>query len=368
MEPVKVVISAISGYGYYYLKTLLEEIPEEEAQLCGVIDPEPEKSGWYAEIVKKKIPVFADFESFYQQGYAADLAIISSPPHFHVPQSEVALKYGTNVLVEKPVGTSPEEVHRLMETRNRTGRWVEVGFQWSFSSAIQELKRDILSGRFGLPIHSSTLCFWPRPLSYYRRNRWAGRFTTDQGLVVLDSPLNNACAHFLHNLLFLLGPEMSGSATVAGVSAQCSRAYDIESYDTVKGEVYTEQAGLVRFAFSHVTEHTREPFFRIFFENAFVAMNPDTHHIEASHEGILIRDYGSPDADNQFKKLFHCIQAVNDPVAPICPPEAALPQVEVVHQIYASTTSIQSFPADRIVNTGKRRWVRGLGEELLNDE
>ena len=145
MNPVRILFSAISGYGFYYLKTLLEEIPEEQAVICGVIDPQPEKSGHFPLIVASGIPIYADMESFFLDGNTADLTVIASPLQYHVPQSIVALKNGSNVLVDKPAGVIPGEVKRLIAVRNQTGKWVEVGYQWSFSDAIMQLKRDILN-------------------------------------------------------------------------------------------------------------------------------------------------------------------------------------------------------------------------------
>ena len=46
---------------------------------------------------------------------------------------------------------------------------------------------------------------FPRPLSYFKRNDWAGHLRTPAGEDVLDSPLNNATAHYLHNMLYVLG-------------------------------------------------------------------------------------------------------------------------------------------------------------------
>jgi len=83
------------------------------------------------------------------------------------------------------------------------------------------LKRDLLDGRYGRPLRLATLCAWPRDRAYYRRNSWAGRLRDgDSGAWVLDSPANNAMAHFLHNALFLLGPAMTHSALPAAVTAE----------------------------------------------------------------------------------------------------------------------------------------------------
>jgi len=48
-----------------------------------------------------------------------------------------------------------------------------------------------------------TLCFWQRDENYYRRSGWAGKIKDKKGNWILDSPANNAMAHFLRRFLAL---------------------------------------------------------------------------------------------------------------------------------------------------------------------
>lgn len=365
MPPVKILFSAISGYGYYYLKTLLEEIPEEQAVICGVIDPQPEKSDHFAGIVARGIPIYADIESFFRDDNTADLTVISSPLQYHVPQSIVALKSGSNVLVDKPVGVTPGELKRLIAVRNQTGRWVEVGYQWSFSEAIQHLKRDILDDKFGKPLRMKTICLWPRPYAYFNRNNWAGKIRTDDGSLVLDSVANNACAHFLHNMFFLTGTEMNLSSVPESVTGQRFRAYDIENFDTVVCRSITDSGAEILFYASHVTEMTVNPSFEFEFEKAVIRMDENSHGIVATLADVTLLKYGHPDRDHQFKKLFKAIESCSNPATAICPPEAALSQTLCINKLHELPNEIQTFPSASVVIEKDRRWVRGLGERLI---
>ena len=42
--PVSVLMVAIGGYGYYYLRTLLDEVDPARAVLAGVVDPDAWRS------------------------------------------------------------------------------------------------------------------------------------------------------------------------------------------------------------------------------------------------------------------------------------------------------------------------------------
>jgi len=180
-KTVTILISAIGGYGYYYLKSLFEDYSENKIKIVGVIDPQAEKSDLYTEVVKRKIPVFDEIEDFYNQNGKADLAIIVSPIQYHVQQSCIALQNGSNVLCDKPIGGSIIEAKIIIQTQKEYKKWIMIGYQWSFSKAIQDLKKDILSGIFGKPIRFKTLCFWPRGFDYYNRNNWAGKIKDKNG-------------------------------------------------------------------------------------------------------------------------------------------------------------------------------------------
>jgi predicted dehydrogenase len=364
-SPVKILISAISGYGYYYLKTLLEEVPEDRAIICGIIDPEPEKSGYFQEMVARNVPVYADMESFFADGNQADLTVISSPLHFHASQSVIALNHGSNVLVDKPVGVTVAEVEELIVASRRTHKWVEVGYQWSFSAPIRQLKKDILAGRFGKPLQMKTICLWPRPYDYFHRNGWAGRIRTAEGRMVLDSIANNACAHFLHNMFFLTGREMHRSSVPVRVSAQRFRAYDIENFDTVICRATTDLGVDIGFYASHVTQKTVNPTFEFRFEKAVVRLNEELRGIEARMDDGTVIDYGHPDGDHQFGKLFRSINRCRAQRDPVCPPEAALSQTICINQIHGLPDPILTFEPDSFVECPGRRYVKGLGERMM---
>ncbi len=130
-RPVRVLISAIGGYGHYYLQTLLEQVPADRAVLAGVVDPQARQARAWPWVESRGAPVFDDMESFYSAGHEADLAVIVSPIQFHVPQSCTALEHGSHVLCDKPLGATIQDAARLVAARDRAGRFVMIGYQWS---------------------------------------------------------------------------------------------------------------------------------------------------------------------------------------------------------------------------------------------
>ena len=365
--PVRVLMAAIGGYGHHYLQALLDEVPAHHAELAGVVDPLARQAAAWPRVAGLGVPVVDDIGAFFAAGRAADLTVVSSPPQWHVPQSIAALDAGSHVLCDKPLATTLPDVDRLVAARARSGHFVMVGYQWSFSDAIQALKRDLLAGRYGRPLRCATLCAWPRHAAYYGRNTWAGRLRDGgSGAWVLDSPANNAMAHHLHNALFLLGPDMARSALPAAVTAELARAYSIESADTAACRIFTDNGCEVLFLASHVTGPRIEPRFRLECEEGMIVYGEsDRRAVGTTGTGERV-DYGDPDATHQFRKLFLAIERVRQPGAIPCGVEAAAAQTACVVAMHESARGIVAFP--RLLREGDERnrlWVRRLDEELL---
>ncbi len=150
-EQVGAVLCGIGGYGRMYLQALLQGGAGTKVELAGVVDPFAATADGYPELHERKIPVYGTLEDFYKQ-QRADLAVVCSPIHWHCRQTLLALTQHSHVLCEKPAAATVQEVESMMTARDRAGRQVAVGYQWSFSSAIQALKRDIAAGLFGRPL------------------------------------------------------------------------------------------------------------------------------------------------------------------------------------------------------------------------
>ena len=362
--PVKVLVVAINGYGHYYLKTLLEETDCEKAVLVGVVDPEAEKSKYFNAFREFAIPVCNRMNDFYLSGGKADLAVIASPPHFHAAQSIIALHHGTNVLCEKPVSGVLSDAELIIEKSRKTGKFVMIGYQWSYSEGIQSLKKDILSGRFGKPVRMKSLCLWPRDFAYFGRNNWAYRKADPEGNVVNDNLFNNAMSHFIHNMFFLMGDSMDSSAEIERYEARIARAYPVETYDTGTFMAKTKSGVDVLFIGSHAAEKTIDPCFRIEFERGYIELKPGAESIVVKMTGEQELKYPSPDSDHQFRKLFAAISNAANPGNAICPAEAAMIQLRLTSDIDRRGVKVHQFPESSITRTEKRIFVNGLDDTL----
>ena len=167
---IRVAVVGIGGYGEGYAQELLKASGNRGVRLVAGIDPAPERSRSLPDFYQAGIAIYPSLQDFFAQD-RADLVVIASPIHMHTTQTCLSLAYGAHVLCEKPVSALIQDAHRMAEAERQAGKFVAIGYQWSFTPAIQALKRDIMAGIFGLPKRLKTRVLWPRLASYYQRNR-----------------------------------------------------------------------------------------------------------------------------------------------------------------------------------------------------
>jgi len=252
----------------------------------------------------------------------------------------------------------------MVEAERQSGKFVAIGYQWSFASAVQAIKKDVLSGVLGAPIRLKTLIMWPRAQSYYHRNDWAGAIKSPAGEWVLDSPVNNATAHYLHNMLYILGKTRETSAHPVSLQAELYRANPIENYDTAALRITTDPPAELIMLTSHAVPNIVGPLASYEFENATVEFGPDQVFTAKFHDGRTI-DYGDPDTDSTAK-LWQSVAAVNTGERLACGIETACPHTICVN--WAQKTPVRNIPNPLLKvtdpGTDPLNWVEGLAEAL----
>ncbi len=344
---VSVLQVGIGGYGNKYTKALLENENNRCYKIVGIVDPVPEGSMYYEELRKRNILLFNNMEDFYKNN-SADLVIISSPIHFHKKQSILALSKGSNVLCEKPMCATVNEGLEMIRQVKRTGKRLGIGYQWSFSKAILDLKKDIAGGLFGKPLKLKTMVLWARPFSYYNRNRWAGKKQDENGNYIFDSVANNATAHYLHNMFFVLGDKIDRSIKPLSITAELYCANDIENFDTCTMRIYTENDVEIMYIASHAVKGHSDPNFCYEFENAYVVYNESTgKNIVAIFKDGTIKQYGNPQA-GIMNKLWLMIDDIHENKTIPCTPQAAFSHTLCIDGAQKSVPHIVKFPGDLI--------------------
>jgi predicted dehydrogenase len=349
-EQLKIVLVGIGGYGNTYVSALLNQSGERTWQLQGVVDPLACKATGYAALQALGLPFYDSMDEFYAEN-SADLALISSPIQYHCAQTCAALQHGSNVLCEKPVSAVIQEVERMIAARDAAKRFVAIGYQWSFHTAIQAFKADVLAGLFGRPKRLRTMVLWPRNDKYYGRNNWAGALQSSQGDWILDSPVNNACAHYLHNMLYVIGPAVDRSATPISVQAELYRANPISNYDTAAMRVMTSCGVEILFYTTHAVTRSRGPEFLYEFEKATVSYGLSSKTLQADFHDGGSKNYGSLDGQVP-NKLWDAIAACRGEKSIACGLEAAKMHTLCVNGAQDSVPAIKDFPSSWVYKAG----------------
>lgn len=341
--PIKIALAGIGGYGDAYLEALLPKQDVLRARLVGVVEPYPQRCKHLRELQDARVPIHNTMRGLFT-ATPVDLMLIVTPIHLHAAQTCFALQHGANVLCEKPVAGTLHDAMHMAQTQADAKGFAAIGYQWSFSQAIQSLKRDVIDGVLGKPIRLKAMACLPRPTAYFHRNDWAGRMHTDDGQGIFDSPANNAAAHFLHNMFYVLGATRESSATPATVQAELYRANEIENYDTAAIRCVTDCGVEILFYTSHAVPERRGPRSRYEFENATVEYDAlATGQFIARFRDGRVKHYGHPNLD-RHEKIWHSIESVRTGKPVACGIEAAMPHAICVAAAQESAGGVTEFP------------------------
>jgi len=139
------------GYGRYAL-----EHPDE-FRIVGVAEPDPVRRRQAAE--RFGLPperCFETAEELAAQPVLADAVINGTMDRDHVPTTLPLLEAGYHVLLEKPMAPFREELLRLVEAVERTGRRLMVCHVLRYAPFYVEVRRRIAAGDVGMILHIHT--------------------------------------------------------------------------------------------------------------------------------------------------------------------------------------------------------------------
>jgi len=149
-----------------------------------------------AELVAERLDgpaVYSSISEFLDHpGLSA--VIVCTPNHLHAEQTELALQAGKDVLCERPLGTSREQVAKTLRVAEKAGRTLMVANNHRYRPDAWALRRFIQAGELGdiFHLHSS----WqrrrarrPRVSEWRRSRKRGGGVLMDLGVTNLDACL-----------------------------------------------------------------------------------------------------------------------------------------------------------------------------------
>lgn len=329
---VRILSVGIGGFANIYLQKMLFE-ESDKYEIVGGVDVYPEGAKFYPDFQAKNIPIYATMEDFYNE-HEADLAIITTPIHLHTKQMLTALKNGSNVMCEKPLSGVSADAEVIEQCAKENGKFVIIGYQWSYSDAILNLKADILAGVYGAPVFLKTMILWPRTKDYFTRGTgWAGKLLAKDGTVINDSVAANATAHYLHNILYVCGKE-GLAAEAKNIKADLIRVNNIENFDNTTITFELEGGAKCLFVAAHSNKVNASPVFEYRFEKAVIKYDETTKQIIAYMNDGTTKEYGSPFAGSDVKKIYCAIDGCNqENYKPVCTAYTAASHTRVIEEV-----------------------------------
>ncbi len=178
-----------------------------------------------------------------------DLVVIASPTHLHMEQTIEAMEADCDVFLDKPMAKNLEEVEKIVEAKNRTGRKLMIFQPHRVRPETNVLRQIISSGILGeIFMYKRANC------SYTRRCDWQSLRRFGGGM------LNNYGAHYLDQALYILGSN-GRSASVKNVNCIRQKILSLgDAEDVVKILAQTDKHITVDIDINECTSQSLEPF------------------------------------------------------------------------------------------------------------
>ncbi|WP_309123113.1 Gfo/Idh/MocA family oxidoreductase [Paenibacillus sp.] len=154
-RPVSVIIVGAGSRSMNYASYSRKH--PERMRIAGVVEPNPQRREHTAKTYD--IPeemTFSSVEELALRPKLADAVMNGTMDDLHVSTSLPLLRIGYDLLLEKPIGVSEDEVTELYRTAREHGNKVMICHVLRYAPFYTELKRAIESGAIGEIVHIQT--------------------------------------------------------------------------------------------------------------------------------------------------------------------------------------------------------------------
>jgi predicted dehydrogenase len=119
------------------------------ARIVGMADVDEQRLAEAREMVGD-VPAFTDYRMLLDQ-VEADACFVAVPNYLHRQVACDTLEAGLHTMCEKPMATTPGDCDAMIETAERTSRFLQVGLSCRFSRVDSTAQALVASGAIGEP-------------------------------------------------------------------------------------------------------------------------------------------------------------------------------------------------------------------------
>ncbi len=117
-------------------------------EMVALCDRNPMRAERVRDTIGIASPVFTDFDAM-MRAHRPNLVIVCTQDSDHDHYIVAALEAGADVITEKPMATTVEKCRRIIEAQQRTGRRVDVAFNYRYSPLAMRIKELLRAGSIG---------------------------------------------------------------------------------------------------------------------------------------------------------------------------------------------------------------------------
>lgn len=244
----RVAIAGVGGFAASHHRQVQALEEAGECRLVATCDPSKEALRGADEafgFTERGVAAYASLGELLEHE-RLDVVTLPTPIPLHAEQHAAVIRAGAACYLEKPPSLWWPEYLEMVDRDADAVRPTNVGFNFVGDPMRRELRERLAAGEFG-PVEGAALwAIWPRDAAYYGRNDWAGKRIA-HGKPVMDSPLGNAMAHYVQNVL-----TWCGATEIAWVEPALFRVHAIENFDTGFIRAETTEGRWLRIGLTHV--------------------------------------------------------------------------------------------------------------------
>lgn len=344
---MKIFNVAVIGCGRISYKGIEAIVNNKDClRLVATCDPAQEKAtAKKLEYIEKiggndEVNVYTDYKAMLDSEQI-DIAYIATESGYHPEIAINCMNKGIHVIVEKPMALSTKDAEAMIASSKKNGVKLCVAHQNRFNKAIQKLRKEIESDRFGKLVNGTARILWNRNMGYYEQAPWRGTYELDGGTLM------NQCIHNIDLLQWMMNSE------VDTVYAQCGtflRNIEGEDFGAIIVRFKNGAIGIIEGS-ACVYPKNLEETLSIFGEKAAIciggiAVNKiETWRVEGSNESeeeVLAAQEGDPENvygsghTLLFKDL---VDAIVNHREPLINGEEAIKPLQIILAAYKSSAT-----------------------------
>lgn len=212
------------------LRHLPEYAANKDVEIIAVCDIVEDRVKEIAEMYNAK--AYTNYEELLADG-SIDAISVCLPNYLHAPVSIAASNAGKHVLCEKPMATSREEAHQMIEAASANNKKLMIGHNQRFVPSHEKARQLIASGELGKVYSFRTAFGHPGPEGWSIDGRASWFFKKEEAFI---GAMGDLGVHKTDLMRYLLGEEFVEVAGFVETNAKEDTDIDDNAVCILKSE------------------------------------------------------------------------------------------------------------------------------------